>query len=39
MNNNNKPDIKYLFEPRSVAVVGASASPDKVGYKIVENIV
>jgi acetyltransferase len=39
LNNNNKPDIKYLFEPRSVAVVGASASPDKVGYKIVENIV
>jgi acetate---CoA ligase (ADP-forming) len=36
--NNSKPDIKYLFEPRSVAVVGASASPDKVGYKIVENI-
>lgn len=34
----NRPDIKYLFEPRSVAVIGASASPDKVGFKIVQNI-
>ncbi len=38
MSLNQKPDIKYLFEPRSVAVVGASASSDKVGYKVVENI-
>jgi len=34
----NTPDIKYLFEPRSVAVIGASHKPDKIGYKIVENI-
>ncbi len=32
------PDIKYLFEPRSVAVVGASQDKDKIGYKILENI-
>jgi acetyltransferase len=32
-------DIKYLFEPRSVAVVGASHNPEKIGYKILENIV
>ena len=28
------PDIKYLFEPRAVAVIGASSNPDKIGYKI-----
>jgi acetate---CoA ligase (ADP-forming) len=33
------PDIRYLFEPRGVAVIGASASPDKIGYKVVDNIV
>jgi acetyltransferase len=32
-------DIKYLFEPRSVAVVGASHNAEKIGYKILENIV
>lgn len=31
-------EMKYLFEPRSVAIIGASSSPDKIGYKIVENI-
>jgi len=34
----DKPDIKYLFEPRSVAVIGASHNPEKIGCKIVENI-
>jgi acetyl coenzyme A synthetase (ADP forming)-like protein len=33
------PDIRYLFEPRSVAVVGASHDESKVGYKVLENIV
>lgn len=33
------PDIKWLFEPRSVAVIGASHDPNKIGYKIVQNIV
>jgi len=32
-------DIKYLFEPRAVAVIGASENPAKIGYRIVENIV
>lgn len=31
-------EIKYLFEPRAVAVIGASHNPEKIGYKIVENI-
>ncbi|MCK4510839.1 CoA-binding protein, partial [bacterium] len=32
-------DIRYLFEPRSVAVVGASHDSRKIGYKILQNIV
>lgn len=35
MDNSN---IKYLFEPRSTAVIGASADPAKIGYKILDNI-
>lgn len=36
----NKPaDIRYLFEPRSVAVLGASADRGKIGFKLVDNIV
>ncbi len=35
----NKPDIKYLFEPRSVAVIGASHNRQKIGYRILENII
>jgi acyl-CoA synthetase (NDP forming) len=33
------PDIQFLFEPRTVAVIGASHDPNKIGYKIVQNIV
>jgi len=33
------PDIRHLFEPRSVAVVGASADQGKIGFKLVQNIV
>ena len=33
-----EPDIKYLFEPRGVAIVGASHERGKIGYKLVENI-
>ena len=33
------PDIKDLFEAKSVAVIGASASPGKIGYKLIENII
>lgn len=33
------PDIKYLFEPRAVAVIGASHNKEKIGYKVLENII
>jgi len=36
---NDSPEIKYLFEPRSVAVIGASLNPNKIGFKIVQNII
>ena len=32
-------DIKYLFEPRSVAVVGASSNAGKLGHTVVSNLV
>ena len=34
----NNPDIKYLFEPRGVAIIGASRDKSKIGHKVVENI-
>ncbi|MHA1713288.1 MAG: acetate--CoA ligase family protein [Candidatus Ranarchaeia archaeon] len=30
--------IKHIFEPKNVAVIGASTDPNKLGYKILENI-
>jgi acetyl coenzyme A synthetase (ADP forming)-like protein len=32
-------DMKFLFEPQSVAVIGASGDPGKIGYKVLENII
>lgn len=32
-------DLKYLLYPESVAVAGASASPDKFGHRILFNII
>jgi len=32
-------DIRYLFEPQSIAVIGASHDTAKIGYKVVQNIV
>lgn len=32
------PDIRLLFNPRSVAVIGASRDSKKIGYKIVQNM-
>ncbi len=32
-------DMEYLFKPRGVAVVGASHNTDKIGYKVLENII
>ena len=39
MKNQSEPDIKKLFRPDSIAVVGASATPGKIGYKILNNII
>lgn len=32
-------EIKFLFEPESIAVIGASRDPGKLGNKIIRNIV
>ncbi len=32
-------DIKYLFEPRSIAVIGASQDKKKIGYAVFNNII
>ncbi|MFH1874085.1 MAG: acetate--CoA ligase family protein [Pseudomonadota bacterium] len=32
-------DLTSLFEPRGVAIIGASHDPEKIGYQIVDNIV
>ena len=37
--NNPFPEIKFLFEPRSVAIIGASSNSRKIGFKVVDNIV
>ncbi len=37
LENNNS--MKKLFEPKSIAIIGASTNPKKVGYKILNNIV
>lgn len=31
--------MRSLFEPRAIAVIGASGNPEKIGHRIVENIV
>lgn len=39
-NNSNQPrDLSLLFNARSVAVVGASANPEKLGYEILNNLI
>ncbi|MEE8341175.1 MAG: acetate--CoA ligase family protein [Candidatus Neomarinimicrobiota bacterium] len=30
--------MKILFEPKSIAIIGASANPSKIGHKIISNI-
>jgi len=37
--NHQQAPINLLFQPRSVAVVGASAIPEKIGSKIMQNLV
>ena len=33
------PDIRLLFEPGSVAVVGASSKPGKLGHTVISNLI
>lgn len=39
MNTISTYDIKYLFEPQSIAVIGASQDKKKVGYAVFNNII
>ena len=39
MDNTNRYDIKYLFEPESIAVIGASPDKKKIGYAVFNNII
>ncbi len=32
-------DISYFFDPKSIAIIGASSKPGKVGYNVLLNIV
>jgi len=32
-------EMRSLFEPRAIAVIGASENPEKIGHRIVENII
>ena len=34
-----RESMKRLFNPRGVAIIGASTNPGKIGYRIVENMV
>jgi acetyltransferase len=34
----NHEDINTLLKPKSIAVVGASATPGKIGYTVIENL-
>ena len=38
MNIDNYSIMKKLFEPRSIAIIGASTNPNKIGHKIISNI-
>ncbi len=38
MNIDNYSIMKKLFEPRSIAIIGASTNPSKIGHKIISNI-
>jgi len=39
MTDKPSQDIKYLFEPRSIAVIGASGDEKKIGFSVLRNIV
>ncbi|MFX0178130.1 MAG: acetate--CoA ligase family protein [Candidatus Hodarchaeota archaeon] len=35
----NNSDISYFFNPKSIAIIGASATTGKVGYNVLKNII
>lgn len=37
--NPKKYDLKSVLEPKSVAIIGASSKPGKIGYQLVKNLV
>ncbi len=39
MDNKKEYNIKYLFEPESIAVIGASQDKKKIGYSVFNNII
>ncbi|HIE37338.1 TPA: acyl-CoA synthetase (NDP forming), partial [Candidatus Geothermarchaeota archaeon] len=39
MDREIKEKIKYLLYPRSVAVIGASRNPRKIGFQVVYNLI
>jgi acetyl coenzyme A synthetase (ADP forming)-like protein len=38
MANDDAENIKYLFEPRSLAIIGASRDKNKIGYAVLHNV-
>ena len=38
MMKDHNENIKYLFEPRSVAIIGASSDRGKIGHSVISNI-
>lgn len=38
MNNPLKSPLEYFISPKSIAIIGASRSPEKVGYQILKNL-
>ncbi len=39
MSKDTNESMKYFFEPRAIAVIGASKDTSKIGYKILSNII
>jgi acyl-CoA synthetase (NDP forming) len=39
MTKDHDENIKYLFEPRSIAIIGASSDKGKIGHSVVSNAV
>ncbi len=35
---NTASELRHLFQPRTVAIIGASAQPGKIGHKLLDNI-